>query len=80
MRQVRWIDGSVRDDDRPQSKARGHEQQCESSTDRRKRPSTQASFKVREWVRHGQTRTISHLPPQGVKTSYAVPARPALSG
>ena len=49
-------------------------------------PSTQASFKVREWMGHGQTRVPCHLladcrrPACRVKTSYAGPVRSALSG
>ena len=56
------FDESERVDDRPQSKARGHEQQCESSTGRRKRPSTQASFKVRESKGQGQTGVVRFFP------------------
>lgn len=39
-------------------KARDHEQHCGGGTGRRKQPTTQACFKVREWVGHGQTRGL----------------------
>jgi len=38
--------------------ARGHEEHCRGDTGRRKRPSTQASFKVRESKGQGQTGVV----------------------